>query len=86
MGRKPSSQGAQLGIGIQTAQHAPILSHSGNNKHFTLHYEIHSRTIIGLKSEVERKSKFLLLFKDVPALPTSQVYRKIQNACQKSEN
>jgi len=25
-------------------------------------------------------------FKDIPALPTSQVYRKIQNACQKSEN
>ena len=26
------------------------------------------------------------LLKDIPALPTSQVYRKIQNACQKSEH
>ena len=28
----------------------------------------------------------LYMIKDIPALPTSQVYRKIQNACENSEN
>jgi len=28
----------------------------------------------------------IVTFKDIPALPTSQVYRKIQNACKTSEN